>query len=78
MIDNNASQCGYCTPGIVLSLISVYNSNTPLNKNELEYQLTGNICRCTGYNSILEAAITINNSKKDFTYSYIIQRKLIY
>ena len=56
MVDCNGSQCGYCTPGIVMSMFSLYKEKTPLSKENIEDALTGNLCRCTGYKPIVEAA----------------------
>ena len=56
MVANNGTQCGYCTPGVVTSLFSLFkNHRKPSNATILE-ALTGNLCRCTGYQSILESA----------------------
>ncbi|MCK5823534.1 MAG: xanthine dehydrogenase small subunit [Bacteroidales bacterium] len=56
MVTNDASQCGYCTPGVVMSLFALYkNINNP-NKEEIDDALTGNLCRCTGYRPIVDAA----------------------
>lgn len=56
MVECNGSQCGYCTPGIVMSLFSLYKSETNPSKEIIEDALTGNLCRCTGYKPIIEAA----------------------
>ncbi|MFZ4414825.1 MAG: 2Fe-2S iron-sulfur cluster-binding protein, partial [Bacteroidales bacterium] len=56
MVESNGSQCGYCTPGIVMSLFALFkNHHLPENK-VIEDSLTGNLCRCTGYKPIIEAA----------------------
>jgi xanthine dehydrogenase small subunit len=56
MVKKNGSQCGFCTPGIVMSLFSLYkNINTP-SRQEIEEALGGNLCRCTGYEPIIDAA----------------------
>lgn len=57
MVDCNGSQCGYCTPGIVMSLFALYKSETEPTKACIEDTLTGNLCRCTGYKPIIEAAV---------------------
>ncbi|MFI5148262.1 MAG: xanthine dehydrogenase small subunit [Bacteroidia bacterium] len=57
MVHCNGSQCGYCTPGIVMSLFSLYKSGIPMSRENTEDALTGNLCRCTGYQPILEAAV---------------------
>ncbi len=56
MVSCNGSQCGYCTPGIVMSLFSLYKSEDKPSTLRIEDVLTGNLCRCTGYKPILEAA----------------------
>ncbi|HSU98885.1 MAG TPA: xanthine dehydrogenase small subunit, partial [Roseiarcus sp.] len=57
MVDAHASQCGFCTPGIVMSLFAAYHSGQPLRYEELCDQLAGNLCRCTGYRPIIAAAL---------------------
>ncbi len=55
MVENNGSQCGYCTPGIVMSLFALYKNHHKPERNVIEDALTGNLCRCTGYQPIIEA-----------------------
>jgi carbon-monoxide dehydrogenase small subunit len=50
-----AAQCGYCTPGILLSAKSLLEGNTRPSRDEIREALAGNLCRCTGYTKILEA-----------------------
>jgi carbon-monoxide dehydrogenase small subunit len=50
-----AAQCGYCTPGILLSAKSLLEANTTPSRDEIREALAGNLCRCTGYTKILEA-----------------------
>jgi xanthine dehydrogenase small subunit len=57
MVDTHASQCGFCTPGIVMSLFAAYHSGEPLTYAVLCDQLAGNLCRCTGYRPIIAAAL---------------------
>src|SRR5277367_1678094 len=57
MVDTHASQCGFCTPGIVMSLFAAYQSGEPMTYAGLCDQLAGNLCRCTGYRPIVEAAL---------------------
>jgi len=57
MVDTHASQCGFCTPGIVMSLFAAYHSGQPLTYTGLCDQLAGNLCRCTGYRPIIAAAL---------------------
>ena len=56
MVDYDGSQCGYCTPGFVMSLFGLYKSPAPIGKDEIADALTGNLCRCTGYRAIIDAA----------------------
>jgi xanthine dehydrogenase small subunit len=57
MVDTHASQCGFCTPGIVMSLFAAYHSGQPMTYGGLCDQLAGNLCRCTGYRPIIAAAL---------------------
>jgi xanthine dehydrogenase small subunit len=57
MVDHHASQCGFCTPGIVMSLFAAYHSGARQTYSGLCDQLAGNLCRCTGYRPIIAAAL---------------------
>jgi carbon-monoxide dehydrogenase small subunit len=50
-----AAQCGYCTPGILLSARSLLETNPKPSRDEIREALAGNLCRCTGYTKILDA-----------------------
>ncbi len=65
LVDNNGSQCGYCTPGIVMSLFSYFKNEKHFNRAIAEDYLVGNLCRCTGYKSILYAAESLDINEKD-------------
>jgi xanthine dehydrogenase small subunit len=56
MVECHASQCGFCTPGIVMSLFALYKSNPAPTRQQILDALAGNLCRCTGYRPIVEAA----------------------
>lgn len=56
MIDSGAVQCGYCTPGIIMELFSLFNKNIDASEEQLIYALSKHLCRCTGYEAILEGA----------------------
>jgi len=56
LVDSHASQCGFCTPGIVMTLFALYQSGEQLEREALVNALAGNLCRCTGYRSIIDAA----------------------
>jgi len=54
-ISSGAVQCGYCTPGMLLSAYSLLMRNGNPNDNEIKEAISGNLCRCTGYIQIVEA-----------------------
>ncbi len=56
MRDNHALQCGFCTPGIVVSMTAYLDENPNPSDADLRQALSGNLCRCTGYQGILAAA----------------------
>ena len=55
--ENHALQCGFCTPGMIMSAIDLVNRNKPLSEDAVRKGLEGNICRCTGYQNIVKAVI---------------------
>lgn len=55
MIDQGGVQCGFCTPGIILSARALLNRNPTPTDFEIRDALSGNLCRCTGYRSIINA-----------------------
>ncbi|MCY1668107.1 xanthine dehydrogenase small subunit [Rhizobium sp. SL86] len=56
MVDCHGSQCGFCTPGFVMSLYGLWMTNDTPSRAEIEIALQGNLCRCTGYEPIIKAA----------------------
>lgn len=60
MVDCHASQCGFCTPGFVMSLYALASLVAQPTRAEIELALAGNLCRCTGYRPIVDAAMRIN------------------
>ncbi|MBT8137788.1 MAG: xanthine dehydrogenase small subunit [Gammaproteobacteria bacterium] len=56
MVDEHGSQCGFCTPGFVMSLYALYEENSSPGRVEIDDALAGNLCRCTGYRPIVAAA----------------------
>ena len=53
--DNHALQCGYCTPGMLISSIDLVTKNPGASEAEIRHGLEGNLCRCTGYHNIVKA-----------------------
>lgn len=56
MVDNHGSQCGFCTPGFVMSLYQLWLDGGTQDRGAINDALAGNLCRCTGYGPIIEAA----------------------
>jgi len=56
MVANHGSQCGFCTPGFVMSLYALYETNASPGRQAIDDALSGNLCRCTGYRPIIAAA----------------------
>ena len=60
--DEGAVQCGFCTPGMIIASESLLKKNPHPNEEEIKIGLSGNICRCTGYNMIIKA---VKKASKD-------------
>ena len=56
LVDTHGSQCGFCTPGFVMSLFTLYQKGGAPTRDEIATHIAGNLCRCTGYRPIIEAA----------------------
>lgn len=56
MVDCHGSQCGFCTPGFVMSMFALYKNASSPSRNDIDDALAGNLCRCTGYRPIVDAA----------------------
>ena len=64
MVNWHGSQCGFCTPGFVMSLFSMFKNYSRFNDNLIKDSISGNLCRCTGYKPIIKAAKSLNNKNK--------------
>ena len=53
--ENHGLQCGFCTPGMIMSAIELIEGNRDITELEIRQGLEGNICRCTGYHNIVKA-----------------------
>ncbi len=60
MIECHGAQCGYCTPGIVMTMCSMFDAGQPLSACQIKDGLTGNLCRCTGYEPIVKAGLAVD------------------
>jgi xanthine dehydrogenase small subunit len=76
MVKFHGSQCGFCTPGFVMSLFAMYKTHKKFNKEIIDESLSGNLCRCTGYRPIIDAAKSLRN-KKDNDHFKKDQGKII-
>jgi xanthine dehydrogenase small subunit len=57
MVDYHGSQCGFCTPGFIMSMFALYQNNSAPTRAEIDDALSGNLCRCTGYRPIVDACV---------------------
>ena len=58
MHDHHGLQCGYCTPGILMTMTAFLDENLSPSEDEVREALSGNLCRCTGYQNIVDAVMT--------------------
>ena len=70
----NASQCGYCTPGFIISGVSLLNSDKDINDNTINDAFSGNLCRCTGYSPILKAIKSVAKDKVKINQKYFKEK----
>jgi 4-hydroxybenzoyl-CoA reductase subunit alpha len=76
-VEKGAIQCGYCTPGMIMRTKSILDKNPNPGKAEIKAELSGNLCRCTGYTKIIEAVETARdylNGKPAPEIEYIPQK----
>ena len=64
MVKCHGSQCGFCTPGFVMSLFSMFKNYSKLKEDTIKDSIAGNLCRCTGYNPIIKAAKSLRTKNK--------------
>lgn len=72
IVDNHGSQCGFCTPGFVMSSFALHKVSSKPSRGEVIEALAGNLCRCTGYRSIIDAAMESSEHEQadSFTKHY--------
>lgn len=64
-IEHHAIQCGFCSPGMILTARSLLNHNPAPTEEEIRFAISGNVCRCTGYAKIVEAVQALSNSGRE-------------
>ena len=64
MVNFHGSQCGFCTPGFIMSLFSMFKNHSSFDNNIINNSIAGNLCRCTGYQPIINAAKSLNSKNK--------------
>lgn len=72
MVDFHGSQCGFCTPGFVMSLYGLWLSNDNPSRADIEKALQGNLCRCTGYEPIVKAAEAAASARPSAIFDPIV------
>jgi carbon-monoxide dehydrogenase small subunit len=63
-IEHFAVQCGYCTPGIIMTAKALLDENPNPTEEEVRERLNGNVCRCTGYTKVVEAILSVAEKQK--------------
>lgn len=63
-IQHGAIQCGFCTPGMILSAKALTDRNCHPSEQEVRWAIAGNLCRCTGYQKIVEAVLAVAKGEK--------------
>lgn len=63
MVECHGAQCGYCTPGFIVAMTALFEDREPLVDSDIKDGLTGNLCRCTGYESIVKAGLEVDTEK---------------
>ena len=64
-IEQGGLQCGFCTPGMILTAEAILNEEENPGEDVIKKKLAGNLCRCTGYKKIVEAVMSVSETEKD-------------
>ena len=76
MVKFHGSQCGFCTPGFVMSLFSMYKNQSSYSEELIKDSISGNLCRCTGYRPIIDAAKSLNKKMKTDDFNKNIKKTM--
>jgi carbon-monoxide dehydrogenase small subunit len=68
-VEHGAIQCGFCTPGMILSAKACLDENPHPSVQEIKESISGNLCRCTGYQKIVKAISSVADFHKDWDYN---------
>ncbi len=69
LVDNHGSQCGFCTPGFVMSSFALHKKTSTPTREQVIEALAGNLCRCTGYRSIIDSALESSENAEADSFS---------
>ena len=76
LVDHHGSQCGFCTPGIIMSMFSLYHSDAEPTRETVNKSLSGNLCRCTGYRPIIDATTEVCERRQPDAFTQKQQQTL--
>ena len=76
-LEEGASQCGFCTPGFIISFTGYLINNTTFNKKNAINSIAGNICRCTGYHSIIRSIESVGKNLDKINFEKLIEKGII-
>jgi xanthine dehydrogenase small subunit len=76
MVACHGSQCGFCTPGFVMALFSMFKKYSSFKEDVIKDSISGNLCRCTGYKPIIQAAKNLKNKNKIDHFSQNIKNTI--
>ena len=62
-VERNALQCGFCTPGMLMTAAELLAQKSEMSREEIREYISGNYCRCTGYHAIVDAIESVNNNR---------------
>lgn len=77
MVEHHGSQCGFCTPGFVVALCGYFEKHEKGSEKKILNHLTGNLCRCTGYRPIMDAALAVSEQKPGCLYRRYLNQSIL-